>query len=159
VVKSTTQVTSWASVRWTYKTGALPRSDSELITKARLLAYGLDSSQVTQNVWQAIPWTWLINWFTGFGDFLAASNNSVAIVNQNLGCVMTHTVGAADIKRNSTTGNVTVTQQGGNVDWKQRGVASISVFNASVPFLSEGQLGILGALVAQRGDKYLGLRK
>jgi hypothetical protein len=158
-VITTTQVTSWASVRWLYKPGSLPRSDSDLVTKARNLAYGLDPSQITQNVWQAIPWTWLINWFTGIGDFIVASNNKVAIVSQSNGCVMIHTQGSCAIRKNSALGNITITQVGGNTNWKSRGVAPITVFNASVPFLSEGQLGILGALFAQRGDKYLGLRR
>jgi len=54
------------------------------------LTFGLTSYEALTTAWELMPWTWLIDWFTGFGTVLAATNNVLGLVLGN-GAVMRHT--------------------------------------------------------------------
>lgn len=52
--------------------------DVEMARLARRIVTGLEPSQLLVNAWDALPWSWLIDWFSDFGDVLSLSNNSIA---------------------------------------------------------------------------------
>lgn len=56
------------------------RSGQPLIPQSRFaaikLALGLNLGNIPLTVWNSIPWTWLIDWFTGVSTFLKATANS-----------------------------------------------------------------------------------
>jgi len=71
----------WVTTRWRPSDAFLeewrkPYPDRERIAAKQVL--GLNANQLVDNVWQALPWSWLSDWlFTG-GSYLQATNNCVA---------------------------------------------------------------------------------
>lgn len=75
---------SWGVARWK-PTGAfpLPSSDSDL----RKRALGLSLDQVPIAIWEALPWSFLVDYFFNVGNLLQAANRVVATPVS--ACVMT----------------------------------------------------------------------
>lgn len=153
-VTSTTSVRRWAKTRWKPELPpALLKDDRELARIARRSVLGLSAGQVTTQAWKAIPWTWLIDWFTNIGNCLQATNNSIASLTSGIP-VMTHsvTVGIPGIESVGEQFDYTVVVSPGSsakYELKERYLASLSPFKTSMPILNGGQLGILTALFAQ----------
>lgn len=142
-----TQVERWATVRW-YPADrpSLAYSNRDLAKLARKLAFGYRLS--TKQLWDAIPWTWLIGWFSNVDDFIQAHDNGVPLIH-SVPCVMTHSRTNWSWARTDTLTEV----KGGNsfvtYETKSR-VISSGTLSASIPFLGARQLSILGALAIQR---------
>lgn len=143
---------SWGVARWRPSQGSpyanLPPSPFEL--KAMLT--GFKSYQQVVNLWDALPWTWLIDWFTNFGDILQATQGR-HIATPVGGVIMTTTI-HTDVFSSKTVPSIGypnpatfITFSGGvKTRWfKQRALATASV-QAYLPDLSGRQLSILGSL-------------
>lgn len=158
-ITSTTTVRRWAVCQWepNLPPGILS-DDTALTNYARKSVLALHKQQILSNVWEALPWSWLFDYFTNIGNMLEATDNSVAMLSSDMICVMTHT---------RTTGVPTILEfdnfpgvfdytmkvyPGGTGirETKERYLASLTPFKSSIPILTNGQLGILTALAAQR---------
>ena len=78
------QVLLWVTVRWVYPYDKPIPTDSERLQQARLLVHGW--SNAPARVWEALPWSWFIDYFAGIGNFLEVSNNSLGVYPTNI-CV------------------------------------------------------------------------
>lgn len=145
-------VKRWATVRWKPKSpSSLPPSDADI---ARNLL-GLDGHGVVASVWEALPWSWFIDYFTNVGDIIDSWNNSMEVIGRV--CVMT------TIERR-------VTCPGGFADFGKFGYKSISSgslttstksrfvtltvpggLKADIPILGNNQLSILSSILMLRG--------
>lgn len=152
----------WVTVRWVPSgMTALPQTDSERRDFARRQVWGLTPGQIPSHVWEALPWSWLADWFTNIGDYLVAIDNSVATVSGGI-CIMQHTTHTTTCTINTKPGWVTVNPRRpiGLIEWKSRGISSgTPALTASLPILDGGQLAILAALFASRGDAYRSYRR
>lgn len=144
-----TSIRRWATVRWI--PASLPStklSNQELHKLARSLAFGTRIGTTT--VWDAIPWTWLVDWFANVGDFVKANDNRIPL-SHSTPCVMTHVETKCSWTRVDT-----VPVNGGNGtalrESKSRTLSSGSL-TASLPFLDRRQVSILGALAIQRSKR------
>lgn len=139
-------VTRWASIRWKVNDPSrLPRSDGEL--RRRLTGLTFDSVPIA--VWEAMPWSWLVDYFFNVGNLLKAGNRTIA--SPSHACVMTkyetkatHRGRRIDLYR--------VISDGEYRSWRhtrspQPGPSSAS---AALPKLSASQLSILGSLAVLR---------
>jgi hypothetical protein len=143
----TTVTKRWGSVRWTAV--SLPSNrytNKELQSLATRLVFGANLNP--EAIWDAIPWSWLIDWFTNVGTFLGAYTNVIP-VHASTPLVMTHkrTVGTY-----TRVDNVSIISGGGGttvLESKARNLATATL-SASVPFLSARQLSILSALALQQ---------
>lgn len=66
----------WASVHWKADNpSGLPDTDDERMRLAMRAAYGgtIDGS----TLWEAMPWSWLIDWNTNMSEFLASERNVI----------------------------------------------------------------------------------
>jgi hypothetical protein len=63
-------------------TTPLPRDDQEQLALARRLVLGMQFRPET--LWNAIPWTWLIDWFANFDDLLGTTQGIVKYEHKNL---------------------------------------------------------------------------
>lgn len=137
---------SWGSVRW--NPSSIPKGGAPSYKDAFMAAFGLNVSIAT--VWEALPWSWLIDWFSSVGDYLAAHRNTVPATPSRI-CIMqmTTTVTSYPLEsiasgfgwKGATVSRVT----------KTRTPTSISVLpTVYLPFLSGYQLSILGALAIVR---------
>lgn len=158
-ITSTTTVKRWAVVHWepNLPPGILS-DDAALTNYARKSVLALHRQQILSNIWEALPWSWLIDYFTNIGNMLEATDNSVAVLSSDTICVMTHrkTIGTPTIlEYDNFPGVFDYTLKfslgaTGMRETKERYLASLSPFRSSIPILTDGQLGILSALGAQR---------
>jgi hypothetical protein len=143
-----TEIERWGTVRWIPTALPDPRFSSKKMAKlARDLTFGLHGLHPKQ-VWDAIPWTWLVGWFTNADEYISAHNNSIPL-RHSVPCIMTSTFSKTSWVR--TDSNLAI--QGGYGDaghsTKER-VMNGGTLSATIPFLNGRQLSILGALAIQR---------
>jgi hypothetical protein len=74
----------WVSTRWTPSI-AIPRTVEDKRWLATRMAFGLDISFST--LWEAMPWSWLIDWFSNVGDILGAYRNTIPVTSSG-SCLM-----------------------------------------------------------------------
>lgn len=162
-----TKGTVWGTVRW-LPTSLPPggsRSDAVYRRMAQGVVLGLgarldatdwrnskarnDAWSDVADLWQLMPWSWMVDWFSNVGDYLNAHRNTVPAESSRVN-IMTRIHTTDTYKR--LPGN----------DWAQGGGAVLDreslsrtqhsgpVLTANLGFLSRGQVSILGALAVQR---------
>jgi hypothetical protein len=141
----------WGYVEWV-PTTPLPYSSDEMLAFARRTVAGLYVDPST--VWEAIPWSWLIDYGSNVGEFLVATRNSVGAVPQRIR-IMRHRIGESLFEPNGP--NSPFTSKYPKVkryrEQKSRVKASPSI-SAHLPYLSMRQLSILGSIgVTRRAGK------
>lgn len=138
----------WGTVRWS--PASLPPFDlgsRDFAKLARDLTFGMKGISPKQ-VWDAIPWSWLVGWFTNVDDFLQAHHNSIPLVHSKP-CVMTKRFTRLDYIR--LPGNSWVTGgEGASIRETKERVTNSGSLSASIPFLNGRQFSILTALAIQR---------
>jgi hypothetical protein len=104
-------------------------------------------------IWNLMPWSWLIDWFSSLGDYFAANRNTIPARLQEL-VVMRHTY-----TREFWPGGTFADAYGvpiliepivGKRESKIRQPWPPDPFNVYLPFLGSGQVAIIGALAASR---------
>jgi len=153
IVTGTASTTSkreiWATCRWLPDIGSVPNTDMTRHQLARNLVFGLQKPGL-KTAWDALPWSWLIDWGTTVGDFLAANRNSVGAHHVGNINVMTRTVTRTEFSR--TGGPAWLS--GGNgfaeIETKSRAVETGPSLETNLTFLSNWQMSILGAIGISR---------
>lgn len=143
----------WATVRW--KPVSVPsfKTDEGMRRLAQRLAFGMNGANAA-DIWDLVPWTWLIDWFSGFGDYISSNSGSLHIRPEGQ-CVMTHY---------STT--ISYSRKSDNLPWLRGGDATLTATSKyryvggvttgyTMPFLSGGQWSILSALAINRMGRRL----
>lgn len=147
-----TSVNKWYVVRW--KPTAIPKdmSNPALHKLAMSIAYG--GRQNAADAWNAVPWSWMADWFGNYGDFINAHSNRIPI-QAGTGQLMVHR--KTEEVWSYPRGNTSVYT--GGVGSRLREVKSRSAYpptslpDTHLPFLGGGQLAILGALAASRRSR------
>lgn len=145
-----TAVDQWGTTRWRPDPSRSPPStDQDMKALARRVVFGLEGPSL-QTLWNAMPWTWLIDWFGNAGDYLGTFSNAVPAIHSNP-CVMkyTKTTYTGKVDRSSYAnlkgGDFTLTRE-----TKSRVVMPFLLPEVRIPFLDSRQVSILGALGIQR---------
>ena len=113
--------------------------------------YGL--TLTPEVVWNIIPWSWLIDWFTNVGDVIANVDNGIA---ENLVAKYAYIMGetryewVATSTFNCITGGTHAMSHVSNLERKKRGAAEPFGFGMTKDLLSKRQVSILGALGLSR---------
>jgi hypothetical protein len=138
----------WGTSRWLpSKAGLPPPSDFEIGQQAARAVYGLTIDAAT--AWNLIPWSWLIDWFTGAGTMLTTQRNTVGATVSSA-CVMVHNRHVTKITR--TSGPLWISGGGGQIvnETKNRYVGLAPSITAAFPLITGRQVAILGALNVMR---------
>lgn len=139
----------WARVRYKPSTETFKyrgRSDREL---AEALCFGHTPSIST--LWNALPWTWLIDWFSTAGDYFAANRNELRLQVDDV-AIMRH----ATMKMHSfewiDDSSLAVFEPNPHYSWerklRKRWTGS-PVITAYIPNLGWKQLSIINALASR----------
>lgn len=146
-----TRQRSWGTIRWIPT--AIPKDlrRPDLARHARKLVFGLHHNGVdAYQAWNAIPWTWMIDWFANFDDFLEAHRNDIPAAPEGPSNIMTLTETYETWQR---TDGLTQAFQGSDgvriLRTKEREQSSGSL-SVTLPFLNGRQWSVLGALALQR---------
>jgi hypothetical protein len=138
----------WGSVHWTIPASNLPpKGDPGQAYLAAQLANGIRITPDT--LWQAMPWTWLIDWFSNIGDFIKLSANTMGATSGRM-CVMDHTRVQCHVDSGVQGFNGT---SGAYYEYKQRTPTAFVYPEVRLPFITPGMTGILGSLGIQRAPR------
>jgi len=127
-------------------------SQAEMSTMATRAMFGLEAN--LSGLWEGLPWSWLIDWYTNIGDLLMQTRNIVPV-----------SVSAITLMRTTETSSTTHKLEGGNCRIlpgtvtkvrKERYPASVSL-DAHLPLLEASQMGILASLLVMK-HKYVSPR-
>jgi len=142
---------TWGSVRWR-PTIDLGAGSSPTDWAAVQAAFGLDITLST--IWEALPWSWLVDWFTDMGDILAAHRNTIPAAPERMCIMYTESTETVYTTHSATPG----WSWGGATtrnEYKSR-AANINpgiLPTGYIPFLGDSQLSILGSLAITRGNR------
>lgn len=143
----------WVSTRWRSLV-PLPDTDAERRALAVRLAYGLDISLAT--LWEAMPWSWLFDWFGNVGDVLSLTRGTVPVTHSR-SCLMRHTFTGAKIHSVTplATHSLQVAADPRPTELKTREPfgGAVPLIEFGVPLLSGSQLGILGSLAVLKSPR------
>jgi len=117
-------------------------SDAE--HEAFISALGIQPS--IHSLWQLIPWSWLIDWFTNLGDILAQTRNRIPYKIHRLN-LMAKLDGP--VRHEITSGPSTVFMVPGDIRYqvfRRQPYAAPSFPTYKIPLLTLGQMGTLAAL-------------
>lgn len=142
----------WGQVSWVF-TDLHPSPmnnsdrDRQLAFKA---AAGLTVDAFT--IWEALPWSWMIDWFGDIGDFLLAHRNIIGMRPGDC-YTMTHTEARNVASFKLLPGRISNVTRGPSFEEsivKRRVKGAIVGPTVGMPFLTGFQFSILGALGLQR---------
>lgn len=149
----TTQHKVWATCRWKLRSGQqFGREPS--YKEAFKSALGFSAGQIPITVWKALPWSWMIDWFTDTSNILQASYNMIYYT-PTQACIMEYRSVREtwpEASLNSSTMSGRVTAGGRFYESKNRSVQLIPSVKPvlRVPFLDTFKLSILGSLAILR---------
>jgi len=144
-----TKVRRWATCRWLPTSVPSFNTDEEKRALASSLVGGLNLNGLTMAAWNAVPWSFLVDWFANASDVLAASNNSLPATCVGR-CLMTHVQTTVSYSREDSLGWLSGGDGTFTYETKMRSANVGISLNASLPFLNGNQLSILGALSVSR---------
>lgn len=137
----------WASLAWKPLFGAfsMKPSSGELSRKAAASIHGWRANP--KILWDALPWSWLVDYFANVGDLIEASSNSFeyfpdqCCVMSTTSCVISDHVTMCDV-------DFTVTPARLEAVWKHRQPTSFG-FRLLTPLLSGRQLVTLSSIASK----------
>jgi len=129
-------------VRW-FPTVLPPRTNQEMRNLARRAVLGLTVDLST--AWNAIPWSWLIDWCTSVGDFLASTRNIIPADHSPVQIMRHVALEASHVPLNHP-------NYSDHRFWVERKIRRIATptLSAHLPYLSKRQLSILGSIGVTR---------
>lgn len=144
------QRTSWGTIRWRPTVSFQKLNANKDYRKlAQRLINGTAPSHFTINAWNALPWSWLVDWFSNVGDYLTANQNTVAYFS-NIN-IMSKKEVYTEARSLSYPSWLTLSSTRGITRTYQDRSQPSPGIDVSVPFLSGRQLSILGSLAALKG--------
>jgi len=145
-VKTTEYLDVWFTARAKLR-DPIP-SFVDLPNRALRHAYGLTPRP--DLVWNAIPWSWLTDWYTNFGDMLEATDALQHLRVQDM-CIMAHSTVESRLIDVEVKSGLSYTESVLYTEYKQRSVSTSPTSHlVATPFLNGRQQSILGSLVTSR---------
>ena len=144
---------SWGTIHW--KPTLLPLyhpDDARMNDLARQLAIGLTPEGIARGIWDVIPWTWLIGWFTNVGKYVNAYSLTVPATHGAV-CFMSQAVAelrASSVSAANTSSDKLVCQGTATLTLKTRQVSTSVSVGSNIPYMDMSRLSVLGALFVQR---------
>ena len=138
----------WGVARWRPTLDGLPTDSGDMERLMRRTLYGLHVDAST--VWNLVPWSWLIDWFGTFGDYLEANRNTVgAVVNGPISVMWNEVKFDQYLRGNS---HPSVSGGGGfkRTETKNRSLVPFILPEARFPLLGATRLSILSSLAVLR---------
>jgi len=127
---------------------SFPATDEDLSAMARNLAMGMTPGSDT--AWNLIPWTWLVDWFTNFSDYMSLTRNlipahpdTVRLMDHSTKVIQTVSTNDGDINLSPM-----------RVAWETKSrwdPGSLSSYPSwHLPALTGGQVSIIAALLGAK---------
>jgi hypothetical protein len=150
--KTVHSAVGWGVAKWK-PNGNLPPwkpTDGEL----RRQLTGVSADAILLNLWEGLPWSWLIDWFAPIGDTIKAANRTVAVPvsawNMTERKTTIHYAGRVINAGQPNQFMVTPGKKESVIHMRSAMGATIPGVQASLPLLGARQLSILGSLAIMR---------
>lgn len=143
----------WGTIVWRPKSASyfIP-GDEELNRQVRRLIFGLTVEGMAKGVWDVIPWTWLLGWFTNVGKLILSTSNTVP-ASYSEACLMrmvsTSVVADTPVYSGKNYKLSVSGQYSESIKTRLVGTGSI-LPGFNMPFLDMSRLSVLGSLWIQR---------
>ncbi|DAD52306.1 maturation protein [ssRNA phage SRR6960799_41] len=140
----------WAYCKWK-PTLDMPKTDAELLSLARKAVYGMTIDGVT--MWELIPWSWLVDWFSTVGAYTVATRNIVPCALSGNVLIMKHfeyMVRGDFLNFDTLNPGYSVSPFIEVGERKLRTSSAPTPYAARLPFLSVRQLSIISSLYVMR---------
>lgn len=118
-------------------------SQREMLAMARRSVIGLELN--FSGLWEGLPFTWLIDWYTNIGDLLMQTRNIVPVSVQSVTLLRTTTT---DSRIGPLTDNVRDMEVAHVTKIRKERYPASATLDAHLPLLGAGQMGILASLLA-----------
>lgn len=150
-VKATYEKKIWVRVRYKPTADTFKYLGTDLRDTAERLAFGITAPSL-DTVWNAMPWSWLLDWFTTAGDYFSATRNNLALIVDDVAIMRSMSLVDfhVDFAENPHGATLRVNP---HYQWNYKGRtrwSGMPVIAAFIPNLGTKQLSILAAL----GQKY-----
>jgi len=146
----TTSRRKWVSMVWKPDNLLKMPDATEQLRMARRVVHGWDLSPAT--AWQALPWSWLVDYFTNIGDLLETTRNSIGVSSSRY-CVMHSAI--TERVTTVTTPPISIATWTKTGKWKHetksRSTPGGLAFDAHLPLLSVRQLTTLSSIALNYG--------
>lgn len=148
-------IRTWGTVRWK-PVDPSPNFGRPADKDVRKMLLGLTAGDIPANLWNALPWSWLVDWFTNVGDILQANQGRGYAYPTGL-CVMHYrrvlwTFEGDTYETTSQDRKETVTISSGECQHENKmRVLPSATLTAEIPILGSGSLSILGSLAVSQG--------
>ena len=144
---------AWATITWR-PASPVPYhpGDASQIQLARKIVLGMTSEGMAKGLWDVLPWTWIVNWFTNVGQYALAHSNTVPATHTApcfMSKVVVQNVPGVPYSSGTLGCDVKVTCDM-TYERRTRTVSTSSSPGCYVPFLDTSRLSILTALFIQR---------
>lgn len=128
----------------------IPLTNADL-EEDRLIRLLLGATPAASTLWNAVPWSWLVDYFVNVGDTLEAQRGWIPFSTTRM-CVMGHSIIQSNLTRMRVTEpTLSVSDSGMITEVKRRTVvANPMPWLTYDPFLSTSQMAILTSLVVSR---------
>lgn len=141
----------WGTIRWRPTAVPADIGHQALGRQARRLVHGIDHYGVdASQAWNAIPFSWLADWFGNFGEWLAAHRNDVPAAPTGPCNIMTLTETYEAWTRTDSAQKLFVGADGLRVLRTKERVQSSGTLSVHLPLATARQFSILAALNLQR---------
>ncbi|UJQ85080.1 MAG: putative maturation protein [Alehxovirus pseudonemorisenecus] len=146
-----TRIRSWGTIRW--RPTAVPHDigRQDLGRVARKLVFGLQHRGIDGlQAWNALPFSWLADWFSNFGEWLAANRNVVPAAPSGPCNIMTLRETYVTWRRTDSYREILTGLEGVRILRTKERAQSSGTLSVHLPLATARQLGILSALNLQR---------
>nr|UJQ85441.1 MAG: hypothetical protein 1 [Leviviridae sp.] len=140
IIKSTNR-TVRGHARWRLRSYLNLKSDSELRATAKRLIVGAYLDPTT--LYEAMPWSWLIDYFVNLGDFVAINRNEIDVDHDNPRIIVKTVTHTSSSEHSS--GSLFLSPLDNWYDSGSR-VPTVATLSARTDYLTGNQLSILGSL-------------
>jgi hypothetical protein len=138
-------------VEWYPTNPRFPLRDDELMNIARRAVYGITLDAST--AWEAIPFTWLSDWFSNVGDLMMANRNLIPCTH-SVPQIMQQTVTETQYTVTSTTSYSALGQKVIGLRTSKQRTPTSATLSASIPMLTPGNWSILASLAILKSGHY-----
>jgi hypothetical protein len=144
----------WATIHWQPTSQKPPwiAQNEDMNKYVRKIVLGWTPEGLVQGAWEVLPWTWLIDWFSGTGNYLKqfsntvpAQHSSACLMNEVTVHVVPGTKRPIALSDDSTISSGAYTRT-----IKTRTVSGSLTTGFNIPFIGIQRLSILSSLFVQR---------
>lgn len=143
----------WATIRWKPTTPPpFHPDDIRMNQLANRIVLGMTTEGLAKGLWDVIPWTWIVNWFTNVGKYTLAYSNTVPASHSEACLMSSSTVTCVAGPLKPTNIRYSTVSCTGKSSSKRltRIVSGALTPGFNVPFMDTFRLSILSALTIQR---------